>query len=82
VLPWVKPVAHRDEPVGGGGDAGIVGDDQQCLPRGAQAVEQAEHVQRRCAVEIAGRLVCEDDERLVAERARDRHPLALAARER
>ena len=89
VLPWVSLVSSTNapsrieiEPVGGGRDAGVVGDDQQRLPRRAQAVEQAEHVQGRGAVEVAGRLVGEHDERLVAERARDRDPLALAAGER
>ena len=54
----------------------------QRLPGRAQAVEQPEHVQGRGAVEVAGRLVGEHDERLVAERAGDRDPLTLAARER
>jgi hypothetical protein len=89
VVPRVQPglldedaVAHRDQPVGGGRDAGVVGDDHERLPGRAQAIEEPEHVQGCGAVEVAGWLVGEDDARLVAERARNRDPLALAARER
>jgi hypothetical protein len=75
-------VAHRDQPVGGGRDPGVVGDDEQRLPGRTEAVEQPEDLQSGGAIEVAGRLVGEDDERLVAERARDRDPLPLTARER
>jgi hypothetical protein len=48
---------------------------------GASRLEPA-HVEGCGAVEVAGWFVGEDDERLVAERADDRDPLALAARAR
>jgi hypothetical protein len=75
-------VAHRDQPVGGGGDSGVVRDDEQRLPGRAQAVQEPKHVEGCGAVEVAGRFVGEDDERLVAEGAGDRDPLTLAAGER
>jgi len=46
-----------------------------------QAVEDFHHGERTFAVERRGRLVGEDDRRLVGERACDRHPLLLAAGE-
>ena len=54
----------------------------QRLPGRAQALEEPQHVQGRGAVEVAGRLVGQDDQRLVAQRAGDGDPLALAARQR
>jgi hypothetical protein len=89
LVPWVSlvsfdegAVAHRDQPVGGGRDPRVVGDDDQRLSGRAQAVKEPEHVQGCGAVEIAGRLVGEHDVWLVAERAGDRDSLPLAARER
>ncbi len=77
-----RAVAHRDQPVGGGRDPLVVGDDDQGLPGRMQAVEQPEHLEGRGAVEVAGGLVGEDDERLVGQRAGDRDPLALPAGQR
>jgi hypothetical protein len=76
------PVAHRDQAVGGGRDAGVVGDDEQRLSGRAQALEEPKHVEGGGAVEVASWFVGEDDERLVAERAGDRDPLPFAAGER
>ena len=76
-----RAVAHRDEPVGSRRDPRIVGDDHQRLAAPAKPIEQPEHVSSRRAVEIAGGFVGEDDQWFVAERAGDRHPLTLAARE-
>ena len=42
---------------------------------------ELEHVARGHAVELAGRLVGEQDGRIVGERDREGHPLLLAARE-
>jgi hypothetical protein len=46
-----------------------------------EVLEEAEHVERRGAVEVARGLVGEHHRRLVAERPGDRDPLALAARQ-
>ena len=60
-------------------DGLVVGDHED---RGAAGVELADELHDRragCAVEIAGRLVGEDDRRASDERARNRHSLALPA---
>src|SRR5262245_49027777 len=44
-----------------------------------QALEQPEHVGGRLPVEVAGRLVGDDEHRIGHQRARDRHALLLAA---
>ena len=75
-------VAHRDQPVRGGRDPRVVGDDDQRLPGLVQALEEPEDVQGGGAVEVAGRLVGEDDQRFVAQRPGDRDPLPLAAGQR
>ena len=59
-----------------------MGDDDERQSRAVQVVEEPEHLERRRAVEVAGRLVGEHDERLVDERAGDRDSLALATGER
>src|SRR5580700_5203628 len=81
-LPGEGPVPHRDQPVGSGRDPRVVGDDDQRLPGRAQAVEQPQHLQGRGAVEIAGGLVGQDNQRVVAERPRDGYPLTLAPGQR
>ena len=75
------PVPHGDQPVRSGGDSLIVGDDDQREPGSAQPVEEPEHLQRGCAVEVPGRLVGEDRRRFVDQRPGDGHALALPARE-
>src|SRR5580692_11260352 len=45
-----RPVAHRDHPIGGGGDLYVVGDDDQRLPGPVQVVEQLQHVPGGSAV--------------------------------
>src|SRR4029450_13392508 len=47
-----RAVAHRDQPVGGGRDPRVVGDDDQRLPGLVQALEQAEGVQGGGGVQI------------------------------
>src|ERR1700681_1203396 len=59
-----------------------VRDDEQRLPARVERHQQLEHVLRGTRVELAGRLVGEQQRRLVDERARDRDALLLAARER
>ncbi len=75
-------VAHRDHPVGGGGDPGVVGDDDQGLPGRVQALEEAQQLQGGRTVEVAGRLVGQDHQRVAYQRAGDRGPLPLAAGQR
>ena len=50
-------------------------------PSDASSVQQLDHVAAGGLVEIAGRLVGEDDPRPPRDRTRDRDPLALPARE-
>ena len=74
------PVAHVDDAVGDGGGLGIVGDHEHGLPE--FAVGEAEHVEDRVGVfgvEIAGRLVGENDGGLCNQRAGDRNALLFAA---
>ena len=49
------------------------------MPRLVQLLEQLDDLVRGAAVERAGRLVGEEDVRVVDERARNRHALLLAA---
>lgn len=56
-------------------------DDDRGLEFLRQAVEDRHHSERAFAVERRGRLVGEDDRRLVGECPRDRHALLFAARE-
>ena len=49
--------------------------------RGVDVAQQLEDAARRAFVEVAGRLVGDEHERIVHERARDRDALLLAARE-
>ena len=60
----------------------VVRDENQCrLPAPLQAEQQIDHLLAGLAVEVAGRLVGQDDLRARAERAGDGHALLLAARE-
>ena len=44
-------------------------------------MQQRDHLAARLGVQVAGRLVREDDHRALRDRSRDRHSLPLAARE-
>ncbi len=75
-------VAHRDDAVGVGGDVGFVGDDDDGHALLAVERDQGLHdLVRGAGVEIAGRLVGEQQARRVDQRARDGDALLLAARE-
>ena len=75
-------VAKRDRHVGDRGDLGIVGDEDERRPaRAVDLEQQVDDVAAGRAVEVAGRLVGQQDRRVVGERARDRDALLLAARE-
>ena len=75
-----KPVADMDDAPGVAGDLGLVRhqDDGDAF----LAIELLEHQQDLIAglrVEVPGRLVGEQERRVVDERPRDRHALLLAA---
>src|SRR5690606_20565525 len=72
-----RPVAKGDDPVRGGGDAFVMGDEYEGLSGGPQVGEEAEDVVGRGGVEIAGGFVGEDHERLVDQGAGDGDPLPL-----
>ena len=76
-----QAVAHPDDPLGVLGDVVFVGDHDDGL---AGVVEPAEHLHDLVAgrgVEVAGRLVGQDDVGVVDQRPGDRHALLLAAGE-
>ena len=74
-------VAHADDAVAGLGNLVVVGDEQDRLTARVQASEELEHLVAALGVERAGRLVGEEQRRLVGERTGDREPLALPAGE-
>ena len=74
-----QPVAECDHPVCRRGDVRVVGDEQQRLPAIPGSAKESEHVASRRRVEVAGRLVCQNDVGPVCERARQRDALLLAA---
>ena len=63
------------------GDVGFVRDQDDGVAGLVQAGEQRHDLGAGLRVEVAGRLVGEQDRRVVHERARDGHALALAARQ-
>ena len=74
-------VAHRDHPWHPGGDRLVVGDHHDRRALVVQGVEELQHRPARRRVEVAGRLVGEQDPRSVHERPGHGDPLALAARQ-
>jgi len=77
-----RAVAHRDQSVGGRRDPGVVGHDHERLAVGVKLIEQAQQIGCGGAVEIARWFVGEQNQRLVRQRPRDRHALALSAGKR
>ena len=73
-------VAKRDPAVGTPSDVGLMGDEDHGDARLVQLLEYLDNLFRGVAVERAGRLVGEEDVRVVDERARNRYALLLAAR--
>ena len=77
-----QPVAEEQHAVGDRGGARVMRDDHDRLPElGGRLAQQVEDLGARLRVEVAGRLVGEDDGGLVDQRAGDRDALLLAARE-
>ena len=63
-------------------DLGVVGDeDERLAVLAVEPAEEGEDLGRALRVEVAGRLVGEDERRPVHQRSGDRHPLLLAAGE-
>ena len=59
----------------------VVGGDDHRRPRAVDAVQQLHDPDRGLGIEVAGRLVGQQQRRMVDERARHRHALLLAAGE-
>ena len=63
------------------GDVRVVRCEDQCKRElGLKRIEQIEHPLRRVRIEMARRLVRQQQIRPLSKRARDRHPLRLSAR--
>ncbi len=76
------PVAHGQGAIGIGGDVGLVRDDDDGDALLAIELRQRLHdLVRGAGIEVAGRLVGEQQAGRVDQRARDRDALLLAARE-
>ena len=65
--------------LGAGGDLGVVGDEHDRPSARVELAEDGQHVGAGAAVEVAGRLVGEDERRLGDERPGDGDTLLLAA---
>src|SRR5947207_8478426 len=74
-------VLHAHDTFSGFRHVLVVGDEQNRLPGRMEPAEELEHLQPAYAVERPGRLVSEQERRLVGECPRDREPLALTSRE-
>src|SRR5262245_1524102 len=72
-------VADMDGAVGEGRDVGFVGDEHDGVAGFVQALEQPHDLGAGFRVEVAGRLVGEQDRRVVDERAGDGDALTLTA---
>src|SRR5262245_10576455 len=76
-----ETVAKLDGSAGAVRDGALVRDEHDRVARAVQRVEEREDLGARRAVEVAGRLVREQEARVRDERARDRDTLALTARQ-
>src|SRR6202171_757677 len=74
-------VDDPDAALGAGGDAGVVGDEDDGLAGGGQLFEDPDDVAAGFRVEVAGRLVRQDERGGGEARAGEGHTWALAARE-
>src|ERR1700716_3020921 len=76
------PVGEEDDAIGIAGGDGVVGDHHERLaPIGDRLAHELEDLSTCLGVEVAGRLVGEDDLRTARERARDGDALLLSARQ-
>ena len=75
-------IPERDETTGILGDIGLVRHQENGDPAfGVEALEDPDHLDARARVEIACRLVCEQQNGIVDQRTRDRDTLLLSARQ-
>jgi len=74
-------VADVNAAIGRGRDVDVVGDEHDRATQGVQVLEEREHLGARVGVEVAGRLVGEDQRGLGHQSPGDPDPLLLAARE-
>ena len=58
-----------------------MGDVQHRLALGVEPRQHLEHLRRGVGVEVAGRLIADDQHRITCQRARDRDPLLLTTRQ-
>ena len=77
--PTICAVAHVDDAPRGAREILVVRDDDDRRPIGVQPLEQRDHLRAGVRVELARRLVGEQERRAVRQRARDRDALLLAA---
>ena len=75
------PVVHPDRPVGHRGDRGLVGHEDDGKALGVEGAEEGHDLGTALRVEVAGRLVGEDEGGAADEGAGDGDPLLLAAGE-
>ena len=78
-MPTIRPSRRWIWRLGRGGDLGVVGDEDDRPARGVELVEERHDLGAGVAVEVAGRLVGEDERRLGDERPGDGDALLLAA---
>ena len=78
-LAFDLPVAHRQDTRRAIGQGRIVRDDDECRAAVVDAVEKRGDLCAGCFIELAGRLVGEQETRTVGECARDCYALHLSA---
>jgi hypothetical protein len=75
----MRPSRMRMIPVAARANLGVVGHEQQRLAAlESEAAKQSEHLKGTHRVEVAGRLVAEDELRVVRQRSRDGDALLFA----
>ena len=72
-----EAVFHAERPVGKGDEIKAVRDHDNCYPIRVDAPEEVHHLPLRLLVEVGGRLVSQDEPRVVNERTGDDHPFLL-----
>src|SRR5438270_3493868 len=75
------PVADFDTPLGSVGHLLVVGDHDNRAAIGMHLLQEFENGPFVVSVQLARRLICEHEWRIVGQRARDRDALTLATRE-
>ena len=73
------PISHEDDAGRVARDVDVMSDDDHRLAAFIELAQKRHHVRAGRAIEVAGRLVREQDGRIVDHRARDRDALLLSA---